>query len=407
MSLRPLLSFAMALTAFAMLMAPSTADALPRMSATSGAPCSTCHYNSDGGGIRSDIGFDTAAHTGAIGHDQTGLSILDERETNRALDWLATGMDVRYQMARFGEPGVEFDLDAEEAVVTTPDRRIIPMQYQLYALIDPASFVDVYASYALGPDIREGDFCSTVYDGQTCVQSHAHLKPFGHSGPSMRAGFMRPSMGLRHDDHTMLTYADASQSQPVIIPPNYAELGVEASYQPRHWLRAEAGGFRADQLSDALGDEDLVSASDPAYLGRVTYLPNFDFGVDRAFYGWIGASVYGAGSFRADQLFTALGWLDRGALQFELTHLDYGSDSDRRGLNLATIGTYNLRDWLVLQGRLEQSQMRAEDTDTRRSAVASLHFYPVPFAKILPEYRYTRTDDWEMGQYTVQLHFFY
>ncbi len=393
-------------TVFLLSVIPSTADALPRMSATSGAPCSTCHYNTDGGGIRSDIGFDVAAHTGAIDHGTTGLSILDDRETNRALEWLATGMDVRYQMARFGEPRVTLDTDSGDPVVTTPERRLIPMQAQPYILIDPASFVDVYASYAFGPDSRDGDWCSTSYPGQTCVQSHATFRP-SSDWPSIRAGLMRPSMGIRHADHTMLTYADASQARPTVIPPNYAELGVEASYQPRHWLRAEAGGFRSDQLSDAIGDEAIVESSDPGYLARVTYLPNFDFGVDRAFYGWVGASVYGAGSFRADQLFTALGWLDRGALKFELTHMDYGSDAGRRAINLATIGTWNAKEWLIVQGRVEQAQMRDETTARRQAAVASLHFYPVPFVKLLPEYRYTRTDDWQMGQYTLQVHFFY
>ncbi len=385
------------------------ATSLPRMSATSGAPCTTCHFNSDGGGLRSEIGWGTAQLTGAIDHEQTGLSVLSDRSTNRVLDWMAVGGDARIQMARLGIPRETVDDDGE-TVTITPDREIIPMQLQPYIAIMPHDDLTLHGSYAAGPS--SGEWCSTVYAGQTCAQGHLTWDPSPRV-PTFRAGLFRPSIGMRHDDHTMLTHADASRPRPTVIPPNYAEVGVEASYQPRHWLRLDAGAFQPDRLADAVGNPEISEATTAAaYLARASYFPRFDFGPDKTFYGWVGASVYGDvdNHFRADQTFVGMGWLDRGSVMFELAHLSFGSDTERRALNAAGILSVEFTDWLVAEGRLEQATTRIRDVDDsiqRRAAVAGLQFYPVPYLKLRPEYRITDTDDWTMAQYAVQLHLFY
>lgn len=387
------------------------ATSLPRMSATSGAPCTTCHFNSDGGGLRSEIGWGTSQMTGAIDHEQTGLSILSDRSTNRVLDWMAIGGDARVQVARLGQPRETLD-EAGETVTVTPDRHVIPMQLQPYIAIMPHDDLTLHGSYAAGPGLSDGEWCSTVYAGQTCAQGHLSWDP-SSSLPTIRAGLFRPSLGIRHDDHTILTHVDASMPRPTVIPPNYAEVGVEASYQPRHWLRLDAGAFRPDQLADAVGNPDISeSATAAAYLARATYFPRFDFGPDKSFYGWVGASVYGDvdNRFRADQGFVGLGWLDKGALMFELAHLSFGSETERRAINAASILNVQFREWLIAEGRLEQATTRfsnSDETHRRRAVVAGLQFYPVPFVKLRPEYRITDTDAWVMGQYMMQLHLFY
>lgn len=382
-----------------------TAEALPRMSATAGSPCSTCHYNSDGGGLRSEIGWGTQWMTGAFDHEQTGLGFLYEQDTNQVLDWLAVGGDMRIQMARLGEPTASLN-DSGEQVVEAPTRRVIPMQLQPYVALMPFDFLTVQGSYAIGPDIVRGELCSTPYAGQTCWQAHASLD-FDPNWPTLRLGRFRPSMGMRHDDHTMLTYLDASRSRGFLIPPNYAEYGAELNYQPRSWLKADAGVFLSQQLADSVADEDLVDPLSPAYLGRLTYLPRFDIGGSASFYGWLGASVYGSGQFRMDQAFLGLGWLDKASLQLELTHLDYGSSQERRGINTSAMLSVPIRDWFVADARVEQALMVADDDARHQAAVLGLQFYPVPFVKLRPEYRINRSDDWTMGQYTVQLHLFY
>ncbi len=391
------------------------ASSLPRMSATSGAPCTTCHFNADGGGLRSEIGWGTQWMTGAIDHDTTGLGFLDNRSTNRVLDWMAVGGDARMQVTRLGVPSLEVD-DSGEAVAGTPSRAVFPMQFQPYIAILPHDAVTLHGSVDIVPFFYDDDgddsFCSTPYAGQTCGQAHLTFDP-SSSGPSVRAGFFRPSIGIRHDDHTMLTHADASRRRATVIPPNYAEAGVEASYQPKHWIRADAGVFRTDQLTDAVGDPRIGDAwGSAAYLARLSYFPRFDFGPDRSFYGWLGGSVYGDGAmrFRADQGFLGLGWLDKGSLMLELSHMKFGPDADKRSLNAAGILTYQFREWLIAEARLERAATRdyVEDESYRlHAAVAGVQFYPVPFVKIRPEYRINRADNWSMGQYTMQLHLFY
>lgn len=406
--------FGVAMGLFTLLSVVPEAVSLPRMSAASGAPCTTCHYNADGGGLRSEIGWGTQWMTGAIDHDTTGLSFLDDRSTNKVLDWMAVGGDARLQVTRIGEPSLGTD-EQGEPVIDAPSRAVFPMQFQPYVAVMPHDALTVHGSLDIVPlayDDGSDGICSTPYPGQTCAQAHATIDPWD-TGPSIRAGRFRPSIGMRHDDHTLLTHSDASRRRPVVIPPNYAEAGVEASYQPRHWLRVDAGVFRTDQLTDAVGDPLISDAwGSAAYLARASYFPRFDFGPDRSFYGWIGGSVYGDGAqrFRADQGFIGLGWLDQGSLMFELAHLTFGPDPDRRAFNASGIANYQVREWLIAEARLERAATRdyaGDESHRNYAAVAGVQFYPVPFVKLRPEFRFSRSDDWHMGQYTVQLHLFY
>lgn len=404
----------------ATMMATSEATAHPRMSATSGAPCTTCHYNADGGGMRTEIGWDIQKHTGIVEHDSTGMSFLDNRETNRVLDWMALGADVRFQMARTIDAPSPTVGDDGNPVVNLPSQRIFPMQAQPYVWLDPIDEVSFYGSYPLNNELFDGELCGVSYPGQTCGQAYLEGSPSA-SLPKVRAGVFRPSTGIRHDDHTMVTYLqDPSSGLSTVQPPNYGELGVEASYQPRYWIKVEAGGYRSDQLATAIDNElmgaDVVERSDVGYLGRLTYYPRFDFGPDRSFFGWVGASMHGAGDYRNDQAFVGMGWLDRGSVMMELSHLDFGDDAERRTINASATSTVQIEEWLVPYVRVEQSIARGDgtDRDRRRAATAGMQFYPIPFVKLQPEYRFARyshpEDDrvgWSMGQYFVQLHLFY
>lgn len=388
------------------------AMSLPRMSATSGAPCSTCHYSPDGSGIRTEIGFGNQLDMAAFDYGDIGIGFLADQDTNKALDWLAVGGDIRIQTAR-PDPDFTFDADSGRSEVELADRRIFPMQFEPQIAVFATDWLTFTGSWAMGPDIGDGDLCSGAYPGQMCGHAQAVVRP-GSGRPTVRAGMIRPNTGIQHDDHTMLVEADASRPDPTVIPPNYAEVGAEASYQPAHWFRADAGAFRSDQLADAIGDPEMVQASDPALMARAAFYPRFDVGSDYSFYGWAGASVYGAGQFRGagdfrmDQAFFGLGWLDQGSLMVELAHLDFDTNPQRRALNASTTLSVEIYNWLIAEGRVEQATtFRDDSTDIRRSAIAGLQVYPLPFIKLRPEYRYTRTDQWEMGQYMVQLHLFY
>lgn len=390
------------------------ASATPRMSAASGAPCTTCHYNDGGGGVRTSIGFDTQRDIAAFSYDDLGVGFLDSLDTNALTDWMNVGIDTRVQAARsLQEPPVDDDGQAQ-----LPDPSVFPMQFEPGVAVFPTDWLSFLGSWAMGPGIGDGDFCSAVYPGQMCGTAQAVVEP-SPGKPKVRAGMFQPNFGIRHDDHTALITSDVSRTPTEVIPPNYAEVGVETNYQPRHWFRADAGVYRSDQLSAAVGDDELVEAGDPAGMARVTFYPQFD-AFDRSFYTWTGASTYasghlrGEGNFRMDKVFLGVGILDRAALMVDLAHLDFSAEGGRRALNASTTLSVELKDWLIARGRLEQGTTRLEDTDAderRRAAVAGVQLYPIPFFKLQPEYRIIRHDDgqgqWTTGQYALQLHMYY
>lgn len=391
----------------------SEAEATPRMSATSGAPCATCHVSEDGGGIRSEIGFGNQVDNVAVDYEQMGISFLAEQDTNYVTDWLALGVDARVQMARLGAPTLQ-EGDDDELEVILPERRVFPMQFEPSVVVWPADWLTLHGSYNPGEGVFDGDLCSGTYPGQMCGTAQA-MFDFDPTWPRLRAGLFRPNFGIHHDDHTMLIESDASGARPELIPPNYAEVGAEVNYQPRHWWRADAGVYRSDQLAAAVNDSDVVQPSDPAAMARVTFYPQFD-AFDEDFYGWAGASTYasghlrGEGAFRMDKAFFGLGMLDRAALMLDVAHLDFTGDDARRAINASTTLAVEVLDWLVPQLRVEQAMTfhdGSEETDMRQQAAAGVQIYPIPFVKLQPEYRYIRTDDWQMGQYMVQLHLHY
>ena len=404
------------------LAAPTIAEATPRMSAASGAPCTTCHYSSDGGGIRSEVGFGNQIDNVAFDYEDLGINFLAEQDTNFLADWLAVGVDTRVQAARLGQPQMVPADEGEPGELETrmPDRQIFPMQFQPRVAVFPNEWLTVLASWAVGPGMLEEDadigrrLCSGTYDGQMCGEIAAQFD-FDPSLPNFHAGLFRPNIGIRHDDHTMLVDADASRPRTEVIPPNYAELGVEGYYQPRHWFRADAGVYRSDQLADALNDSEMVQPGDPAALARVTLYHPFE-AFEESFFSWAGVSTYasghlrGEGNFRTDKAFFGLGMLDRGSLLLDIAHLDFRGADTRRGFNASTTLSVELLDWLVAHTRVEQATTWREASDTaqiRQQAVAGVQVYPIPFVKLQPEYRYTRTNDWHMGQYAVQLHMFF
>lgn len=388
------------------------AQATPRQSLTSGAPCTTCHYNPDGGGIRSSIGHGNQLDNAAFSWEDLGLGFMDV-DTNFLNDWLVVGFDARIQAARLGEPRAVPGPDGEGLETEMPDHRVFPMQFQPRVGVLPNDWLTILGTYAPGPDIGEGDLCSGVYPGQMCGELQVVAEP-DPTLPAVRAGMFRPNIGVRHDDHTRLIDVDATRTRPEVIPPNWAEAGLESFYQPRYWFRADAGVYRSDQLSDALGDPEMVQAGDPAALGRVTFYPQFE-AFDRSLFSWAGASTYasghlrGEGNFLMNKAFFGIGLLDRGALILDVAHLDFRGEDRRRAVNASTSLEIEVLDWLIAEGRLEQAETRRAGVDEpirRRSAVGGFRITPVPFVKFQPEYRLTSTDEWTMGHYALQVHLF-
>lgn len=420
------------LALLATLLAAGAAQALPRMSLTAGSPCATCHVDPTGGGMRNEVGWGAMNHVGALKWDQVGLGAFHDVQSNTYLDGLiAFGFDIRLQWARFGRPVLEVDEDGGERVVE-PELSFIPMQFQPYLAVSPTEWMTLYGSFAVGPETFDGKICDPVYPGQSCFFASVHVEP-GPGLPGVRAGMIQPSIGVRHDDHTMLIRGDAFNRRRPLIPPNYGEYGAEVNYQPRSWFRSEVGLFGTMHIDEALNDSRETADLWPvAYLGRVTFLPRIElggaaapaaaeeedpFGDDfdaepapvappYALNTWIGTSGFGSGDFYLINGYLGVGGHEGWTAFFELSHS--GRTDDWSTLNGMLMATYAPWAWLVVEARAERAATeRAGQEHVTWQYVGGLQFFPIPWLEVRPEYRLVHDDEFLFGQATVQIHMFY
>lgn len=381
------------------------AHATPRMSLSAGTPCSACHINAAGGGGRTEIGWGSMAYVGALTYDQIGLDALHNLESNSVADYtVALGADIRVQVARLGRPRTQTQADGTIST-NLPDRRIFPMQIQPYVGWLATDWLTLYGTYAIGQSTFQGEVCDPIYPGSSCYAALAKIQP-SYDAPFFRVGHFRPSIGIRQDDHTMLTLTNAATPRQPLLAPNYAETGVEMSYQPTYWFRTDVGGFRARNISAAIGDPEVVGPNDAAALGKITFMPRIDA---LNMTTWLGSSLFWANKFGLESYFVGLGLMGKGSLMFEVNRSRRLNDLDYRTLNMMTILHVQAFDWLVPYVRVGQAttqQSPNEEIQTRQLVVGT-EFFPVPYFEIRPEYRIIQTEDYILGQYALQLHTFF
>jgi hypothetical protein len=458
--------------------------ATPRLALISGTRCSACHFTPHGGGIRTELGWGSMDQVGAFrwpwqpakasdagedsgedlfntppeagseevvpettpeGGDDTGSTTTDdgtsaaegfetqdplpaheptvadeaapadeppadagatedepvtEPHTNTLFDGLITpGVDVRVQVAKIGRPPNEV-------------RMVLPMQTQLNLAVTPGDWLAVYAGFNYS-------VLHYNYAGQSSWEATAQLHP-DVTLPTLRLGYMQPSIGVRHDDHTTFTRREVAGSQAhTLIPPGYAELGAELSYEGMNWLTVNAGVFSSKNLADiepSVGTiEEITDFSKPSILGRIVLWPQ---DLDLGFNGELGASYFANGDFRMINVFGGLGLSDRGSFLVEGLLADY--PGTRRVRNVSVMGSYQLFAWLSLNWRYEWAQTEQVEVDPTQTelahatqAVFGFEFFLFPGVEIRPEYRFFQTEPfaefggYQIGQYTVQLHVFY
>ena len=415
----------------------------PRMALTAGTPCSGCHYSPNGGGGRTELGWSSMSHVGALTYDTLGLKSLHDQESNHlAGDLMTLGVDIRLQGARLGTP----QINETSKEVEYPDFSWIPMQFQPYLALQPTYGLTLYGSVMPGPNFAEGDISTQVFPGMHAYEAWA-MYSFGATAPSIRIGQFQPTVGIRHDDHTMLLRGNASNRRIPLLPPNYNELGAEIGYQPQRWLRTEVGAFYPKHLLNALeGHGEAVNLSPVVASARVTFLPQFTFGgAEKETSGdddfgddfgddfdtpsapppsptvlntWFGSSAYWSDEFLMVNGFMGLGlsnglsmvsevmWRSNSNIEYDKYH----QLNTMLGLN------YMLKEWAVINTRVERAQTHSIDAFIDEVAVtwqfvAGLEFYPLPYIEIRPEYRLVDTfdypDSYRFGQATIQVHLFY
>jgi len=228
--------------------------ATPEFSLWSGNKCSECHNSHQGGGSRTEFGFQFAKDASFF--PAIDFPFLEDYEKNSIIDsTLYYGMDFRFQSTRSHK-------------LKDAERKYYPMQASAYLTYHLFDGVYADAQYNIGPKI---------FTGQQAYAFYLMLKPF-ESLPYLKIGYFLPAIGLRDCDMTDLdrraAVLDGSEN---LIAPDFAEWGIEAGYSPAEWLDIEIGMFDASSLSEVtiLGDQlNLVTGARPTFTSRMVFWLN-------------------------------------------------------------------------------------------------------------------------------------
>ncbi|MSQ84486.1 MAG: hypothetical protein EXR77_16670 [Myxococcales bacterium] len=386
---------ALTVVAAAVCVALSATDgsALPRMTLMAGSRCSNCHVNPQGSGIRTEFGFYSMAQNGATTWDKLGWQKFHDLSDNRVMDGRITlGMDLRGQMAKFRVPRwVEVE---GQQVQVDPERNVFPMQQNFGASVQISETLSAAASLNIAHLFKN-------YKGQSLFDGWLRFAP-DLELPSIRVGMLQPSLGIRHDDHTILLRRNPFQPAQPLLAPNWNELGAEISYEGMHWLSVEVGAFTAKNLS--LSCADSVKSDDLIASGRLTLWPqSLDYGINS----WIGGSFLKAGEMTVIGGHVGLGKTYWGTLIGEFTMSK--TVKQREIMSMLVHAAYPIYDWLVAEARYEVSNgsklVSAKTEEMQMTSwVAGLQFMPLSNIELRPEYRMLKTKDWMIGQWALQLH---
>src|SRR5437868_167236 len=102
----------------------TSADAIPRFSLLTGTRCSVCHFNPQGSGLRTELGWEMMNETGLVkwhGPDTTGAIPSNLLFSGH----LVPGGDARFQLVRLASNGQELfipmQLSTSLGVIVTPE----------------------------------------------------------------------------------------------------------------------------------------------------------------------------------------------------------------------------------------------------------------------------------------------
>ncbi|MFN8360526.1 MAG: hypothetical protein U0264_11485 [Candidatus Kapaibacterium sp.] len=384
------------------------AVSLPQFSLMTGNKCQSCHINSQGGGLRNDLGWYSWNEQSLISPSSVGLGWLygENNTCNTFLDdnVLTIGTDLRLQSAR------------GHAVDDAP-RKLFPMQTAVYGALRATKWLQIEASINPGHK-RFGSSPVSNYSGQQPWTASVIFQPT-LTLPQLRAGFFMPSIGMRNDDHTKLIWnvpsANGTSTQSAIIPPLYAEFGAEATYDATKWLTVSAGIFDSKTLSEmpvtqytaanTSSQISLVSAAKaPSFVARAVVWPRF---MDDNLNTYLGSSVLINDDFTFINTFAGVGLSDKASLM-----LDFATSTkkDIRTTSVGSIeGMYQLLEALLLTARVETGRTTTVNASTAytQAVVLGAHVFVLPYVEIRPEYRIMDTDDFRSSRYAFQLHLFY
>jgi hypothetical protein len=386
-----------------------TATALPQFSLLTGNKCQNCHVNSQGGGLRSDLGWYSFNEQSLIKPESIGLGWLyGENSSGNTLledNILTIGTDMRLQSARS---------HASEAA----GRKLFPMQTEVYAALRATKWMQFEGGINIGHK-RFGNTQTNNYRGQQPWSLSVILQPTT-SYPQLRAGFFMPTIGMRNDDHTKLIWqvpsALGTSNSTALIPPLYAEFGAEITYDALKWLTVSVGAFGSHTISELILNRytqgnpsptsiSLISdANKPTITARAMIWQRF---FNDKLNTYIGSSIFTNDDFSLINGFAGIGLSDKVTLMF-----DYAA-SNKKDVRSTTTGSieamYQLDAALLLTARAETGKTTTENSNTEytQGLIIGAQIFVLPYVEFRPEYRIMDTDTFRSGRYAFQLHLFY
>jgi hypothetical protein len=172
------LRFALMVSMGVMLLASSTARAMPLYASREGKTCISCHYDPNGGGMRNDFGFLYGKNRHGLDTEQKWATVTVDPRLN---DWVAIGLDTRLLYIASHTSGGS----------TLGTSTFFPMQGQLNVAVTPHDYLTVVMSR--GITIDPNTFQARELYGLIHDLPHEIYAKLGR---------FRLPFGLRQDDHT-------------------------------------------------------------------------------------------------------------------------------------------------------------------------------------------------------------
>ncbi len=386
-------------------MIASKSVAIPRFSLLTGTRCSACHFDPQGSGIRTELGWEMMSQTGLAmwgGADTSGIPATNMLYHGTVVP----GADARFQLVRLSTTGQELlipmQLTTSLAVIPTPT----------ITAFTNINWASVYVRAVTSPTDLFGT-SSGLYPGETDYDATLMYSP-GITLPSIRVGMIEPSISIRQDDHTLFTHEEAADQDLELIPPYYNEIGAELTYEGIRWLTVNAGIFNARnlaQIDPSVGNiTSSFDFSHPTLSARVMFWPQL---LEQGLNGELGGSILVNGSYRMINGWAGLGLADKATFYLEGM---YNKDAVNRIVrNFSVLGSLELTSWLAAEWRYGWGMTEVYPGQSLNYAtefVAGLEFFPWPYIELRPEYRVLDKNPFygagtHTGQWTGQLHVFY
>ncbi len=380
-------------------------DAIPRYSLLTGTRCSACHFDPQGSGLRTELGWEMMNYTGAFQWgraDTSGIPVTNTLYNGM----IVPGGDARFQLVRYSKTNQELLIPMQ----LTASLGFVPNhQISAYTNVNLAS---IYVRSVTSPTDLFGT-SSGLYPGETDYDATLQYQP-DITLPSIRIGMIEPSISIRQDDHTLFVHQEAANQGIALIPPYYNEIGGELTYEGIRWLTVNAGVFNAHNLAQIDPTIGTINSSfdfqHPTVSGRVVLWPQL---LEEGLNGELGGSVLVNGSFKMLNGFTGIGLADKAT--FYLEGLYSKDAADRIIRNFSVLGSLELISWLSVEWRYDWGMTEVfpgQSLNYGTAFLAGLEFFPLPYIELRPEYRVTDLNPFygtgtHTGQWTAQLHVFY